>query len=75
MSPHHPDQMSQGLQISGVTLLLCFSKGGLLSEWVSDKVTYWAVGWTAKKKKKKRWIWKDSEYEKKEKINIWERKK
>ena len=24
MSPHHPDQMSQGSQVSGVTLLLCF---------------------------------------------------
>ena len=48
MSRHHPDQMSQGSQISGVTLLLCFQKvthllSEWVSEWVSDKVTYWAV--------------------------------
>ena len=50
MSPHHPDQMSQGWQVSGVTLVLCFQKvAQWVSEWVSDKVTYWAVGWTAKK--------------------------
>ena len=48
MSPHHSDQMSQGSQVSRVTLLLCFSKGVSLSHSVSDKVTYWAVGWTAK---------------------------
>ena len=24
MSPHHPDEMSQGSQVSRVTLLLCF---------------------------------------------------
>ena len=52
MSLHHSDQMSQRSQVSGVTLLLCFSKGRSLTQWVthwpSDKVTYWAVGWTAK---------------------------
>ena len=35
MFPHHPDQMSQGSQISGVTLLLCFSKGRSVSESVT----------------------------------------
>ena len=32
LSPHHSDQMCQGWQVSGVTLLLCFSKGPSLSE-------------------------------------------
>ena len=51
MSPHHPDQMSQGWQVSGVTLLLCFSKGRSLSEWVSESVTRSPIEllWTAKK--------------------------
>ena len=35
MSPHHPDQLSQGSQVSRVTLLLCFSKGVSLSQWVT----------------------------------------
>ena len=49
MSSHHSDQMSQTSQVSRVTLLLCFQKvSQSVSEWVSDKVTYWAVGWTAK---------------------------
>ena len=39
MSPHHSDQMSQRSQVSGVTLLLCFSKGPSLSQWVSESVT------------------------------------
>ena len=43
--------MSQGWRVSGVPLVLCFQKGAhSVSESVSDKVTYWAVGWTAKKR-------------------------
>ena len=36
MSPHHSDQMSQRSQVSGVTLLVSFSKGPLLTQWVSE---------------------------------------
>ena len=39
MSPHNSDQMSQRSQVSRVTLLLCFSKGLSVSEWVSEWVT------------------------------------
>jgi len=39
MSPHHPDEMSQGSQVSRVTLLLCFLKGHLLTHSVSESVT------------------------------------
>ena len=69
MCPHHPDQMSQGSQVSEVTLLLCFFKRSLtrsLTQWVSDKVTYWAVGWTAKnlqrQKSAKKWNTKTQEH-------------
>ena len=49
MSSHHSDQMSQTSQVSRVTLLLCFQKvSQSVSQWLSDKVTYWAGGWTAK---------------------------
>ena len=46
MSPNHSDQMFQRSQVSRVVVFL---KAHWVSEWVSDKVTYWAVGWTAKK--------------------------
>ena len=39
ISPHHSDQVSQRSQVSGVTLLLCFSKGLSVSEWMSESVT------------------------------------
>ena len=57
MSPYHSDQMSQRSQVSRVTLTLCFLKGPRVSEWVSDKVTYWAVGWTAKKEDNNNFNW------------------
>ena len=48
MSPHHSDQMSQWSQVSRIAL--CMAKVNVtqamsdsVSQWVSDKVTYWAV--------------------------------
>ena len=39
MSPHHPDQMPQGSQVSRVTLLLCSLKGPLLTHSLSQSVS------------------------------------
>ena len=47
MFPHHCDQMSQRSHVS----LISKTKGGSVSQWVSDKVTYWAVRWQLKTNK------------------------
>ena len=57
ISPNHFDQISQRSQVSWVFLLqsmacLMFQNQKWLTQWVSDKVTYWAVGWTAKNRTK-----------------------
>ena len=52
MFPHHCDQMSQRSLVSRVALWCQKTKGGSVSQWVSesvsDKVTYWAVRWQLK---------------------------
>ena len=48
MFPHHCDQMSQRSQVSRVALCKSKVKVPLVSQWVSDKVTYWAVRWQLK---------------------------
>ena len=48
MSSHHSDQMSQRSQVSRLDHSVVVFLKRCLTQWVSDKVTYWAVGWTAK---------------------------